>query len=319
MASALDHVARRREREGVALCVVTAASFAALVVFAKLAHAAGASISSVLAPRFAIASAVLGLLAARRGVAGVTPRDALAALLLGMVLYAGETLLMFKALARIDASLVELLAFTYPAFVVLGAIALRREAPSRRRLAALALASGGVVLVLAGSMRSTPHPALLVLPLGSALGYATYVLMAQRLGERIHPLTFASLVCCGAAIAFGAGGAANGSLDLAMGPTAWFWTLAITLGATVVPMSAFLAGVARLGSGRASILAMLEPPLAIVACALVFGERLGPEQLAGGTLVLAAAVTLQLRSVRSRDHGAAALSASRTAARALAR
>jgi drug/metabolite transporter (DMT)-like permease len=311
--------AARRERQGVLLCVATAASFAAMVVFAKLAYAAGANVTTLLAPRFAIASAVLWLLAARHGVArALTRRDALAAFGLGLLLYAGETELMFQALAHIEASLAELIVFVYPALVVLGAIALRREAASRRRLVALALAMTGVTLVLAGGVHAGGDTADMLLPLGAALLFASYVLAAERINARIHPLTFAALICSGAAVSFSAGGLLTGSLQLGMPAAAWGWTVATALGSTVVPISAFLGGVARLGPGRASILAMLEPPLALVAAFVVFGDRLGPVQLLGGALVLLAAVVLQMRPVRSRERGAPAVPTDPPAARPLA-
>jgi drug/metabolite transporter (DMT)-like permease len=316
--SAFDSAARR-EREGVLMCVATAASFAAMVVFAKLAYAAGANVTTLLAPRFAIAAVVLWLLAARRGVArNVTRRDALAALALGFVVYAGETELMFQALARLEASLAELIVFVYPALVVLGAIALRREAASRRRLVALALAMTGVTLVLGGAASAPGGAGLaLLLPLGAALMFTGYVLTAERINGRIHPLTFGALICTGAAISFSGGGVLSGSLQLGMPLPAWGWTVAIALGSTVVPISAFLGGVARLGPGRASILAMLEPPLALLAAFVVFGDRLGVVQLVGGALVLLAAVMLQMRPVRSRDRGAPAGTAHHPPARPL--
>lgn len=312
-----SHAARdaRREREGVALCVTTAVCYAAMAIFAKLAYNAGANITTVLAPRFALAAVVLWLIAANRGVArAVVRRDALLAFAAGVVLYAGETELMFQAFAHIDVSLAELIVFCYPAIVVFGAIALRRERPSARRFVALALATFGVTLVLAGGATLSASVGGMALPLGAAVLYASYVLVIQPIGERLHPLTLASLVASGAALAFAVGGFASGSFDLSMGSAAWGWTIAIALGTTVLPMVAFLGGVSRLGSGRASILAMLEPPLALVAAFLVFGDRLGPAQLVGGALVLAGAVLLQRRPVRSRDRGASAASPARAAA-----
>jgi drug/metabolite transporter (DMT)-like permease len=296
----------RREREGAALCVTTAATFAASVILAKLAYAAGANVSSVLAPRFAIAALVLWLIAARRGVARVPRRDALIALALGLFLYSSETELLYASLTRLDASFVELLAFAYPAIVMVGGLLLGRESPSRRRIAALGVASGGVVLVLGGAATGAAAGAVwLAMPLLTAAIFATYVLAVETLTGRLHPLALGALVCSGAAIAFTLGGSVSGSLHLGMPAAAWGWTLAIAFGATALPLCAFLAGVTRIGSSRASIIAMLEPPLAIVGAFVVFGERLGPLQLLGGALVLGAAVLVQLPE-RDRPAGPAA-------------
>jgi drug/metabolite transporter (DMT)-like permease len=114
-------------------------------------------------------------------------------------------------------------------------------------------------------------------------------------------------------------GGVSGALRPAMGLEAWAWTAAIAVGSTVVPLSAFLAGVARLGPSRTSILAMLEPPLVCVLAFLAFGERLAPLQLLGGGLVVGAALALQLRPLRSLRRGAPAQTADHPPARALAR
>jgi drug/metabolite transporter (DMT)-like permease len=296
----------RREREGVALCTLSAASFAGTILLVKLAYDAGATVISLLAPRFLIAAGALWLIAARRGVADIPRRDALVGLGLGFAVYSIQTGLLLGSLTRIEPSLAELLFFCYPALVVLGSLVLSRERPSRRRFAALTLASGGVALVLVdGAVGPAPSTLGIAMPLGSAALYATYVLAAETLSRRVHPLTLSALLCSGAGTAFAAVGLATGRLHVDMPPAAWGWTLAIALGTTLVSMSALLAGVARVGSSRASILGMLEPPLTIVGAYIVFGDRLGPLQIVGGLLVLGAAVLVQLQlGVRARrDRG----------------
>jgi drug/metabolite transporter (DMT)-like permease len=73
------------------------------------------------------------------------------ALALGAVGYATQAGLFFAALERMDAGLLTLLLYTYPAWVVLATLALRREPASRRRVGALALSLAGLVLALAGA------------------------------------------------------------------------------------------------------------------------------------------------------------------------
>lgn len=301
------------------MAVLSATGFASLVVIGKLAYDAGADVLTLLTGRFVIASVVLWLLAAHRGVIrGVTRRDVLGALALGGILYSVETALTFAALERLDASMVELLLFCYPALVVVGAIVLRHERASRRRLVALALATGGVMLVLAGSAAGTLDPLGTALALGAAVLYAAYVLGAAKFDGRLHPLTFSALISTGAAISITSTGAASGSLNLGMGWAAWGCAAALALLATVIAVTAFLGGVARLGPGRAAILATLEPPLACVLAFFVFGERLTPLQLAGGALVVSAAVVLQVRPLRSRNRGASPRTTDHAPARPLA-
>jgi drug/metabolite transporter (DMT)-like permease len=292
-----------REHEGILLCVAAAAAFGAMAVLAKLAYAAGANVVEVLTVRFALAAAVLAVLAPRR--ARPTPRTALAGLGLGAVFYAGEAGLVFLALTRLAAAPAELLFFAYPALVVVGAILLGRERRSTRRATALALASTGVALVLLGAHTGTIDPLGAALALGSAVGYAAYILTADRVA--LDPRALAALVCAGAAASFTLVGLVTGQLRLDFGFEAWGWIAAIALLSTVLALSAFLAGMERIGPGRASILSTLEPPLTVALAWLVLGEALAPLQLAGGGLVIAAVAVLQLRrglAFRRRDPSA---------------
>jgi drug/metabolite transporter (DMT)-like permease len=68
----------------------------------------------------------------------------------------------------------------------------------------------------------------------------------------------------------------------------------IVLG-TAIPIPFLLAGLSVIGSTRGSIISSLEPIAAAVLGALFLGEALGPLQLIGGALVLAALVVLALK------------------------
>jgi drug/metabolite transporter (DMT)-like permease len=60
----------------------------------------------------------------------------------------------------------------------------------------------------------------------------------------------------------------------------------------VAAISLFFAGLRRVGSTTASILATVEPLATVLLAFLVFGETLGPVQVVGGAFVLTAVVVL---------------------------
>jgi drug/metabolite transporter (DMT)-like permease len=281
-----------RERIGAALCLVAAASFALQPLLVKIAFDGGASVLSVGTLRFALAAAVLAVLA-RRSLAVAPLRTLLPPFVLGLTLYGLETGLFFASLERIDVSLASLLMCSYPAIVVAGAVLLGRERASKRRAGALVVALAGVLLALAGGVAGALDPVGIALALGASVIYASYVLVSDRLLGSTEPLVLATMLCAGAATAFGLGGAATGSLAVAMPPSTLLLVAAIALLATVLPIAAFLDGVRRLGPSRATILGTVEPPLTIGLSALVFGERLTAVQLLGAVLVLAAVVIVQ--------------------------
>ena len=280
-----------RERQGVLLCLLAATGFGAMAVLAKLAYGTGLGVVTLLLIRFVLASSVLwALVALRRIPLRGLGRPLAIGVGLGGAGYALQAGLFFSSLERIDAGLASLLLYAYPALVTAAAIALGRERPDRRRGLALAVASLGVVLVL-GAGGSGADPLGIALALGAAVAYALYILGSERLSDALHPLAFAACVTTGAGASFAVVGLVGGGIELAaVSAEGLGWIAAIALISTVLAITAFFAGLERVGSSRASILSTVEPPITVVLAMLAFGESLGRPQVLGGLLVLSAAV-----------------------------
>src|SRR3954451_17984273 len=140
-----------QQRTGALLVLASAVAFGVMTIFGKLSFEAGVGVATLLFVRFAIATPVLWAAVAVRGALPRTRGPVLRALALGAVGYSMQAGLYFLALARMDASVLSLILYSYPALVTGAAILLGREPANRRRLAALVTASGGLVLVLAGA------------------------------------------------------------------------------------------------------------------------------------------------------------------------
>ena len=287
-------------RLGSALCIASAIAFGAMAIFGKLAYDAGVGVLTLLFVRFTIAAPVLWIAALRRPAAFSSRprRTLLAALALGAGGYALQAGLYFAALARMDASLLSMLLYTFPAMVTAAAIALGRETASRRRTGALLVSSGGLALVLLGAGSGAFDWLGAALALGAALTYTAYILVSDRVGGDIEALPLSALITTGAAITFGVAGASTGSLDTGFASEGWVWLAAIAIVSTVTPITLFFAGLRRVGPSTAAILSTLEPPTTVALAFLVFGESLTALQLAGAALVLGAAVSLNLRPRR---------------------
>src|SRR5918999_1702925 len=188
-----------------------------------------------------------------RRLRSLSRRDLGLALALGGIGYGAQAGAYFAALDRIDASLLALLVYTYPVLVAVVAMAIGREPATRHTAVSLALASTGLVLVLAGAA-------------SGALAAAS--------------LTFAAL--------------AGGDLDPGAVSAAGFgWLGSLAVVSTVGAIALFFAGLPRVGPTAAAILSTLEPVVTVGLAAAVFGESLGPAQLAGGLLVLAAVLAVR--------------------------
>jgi len=290
---------------GTLLCIGSAAGFGAMAVLGKLAYEGGATVGTLLAVRFAIAALLFWafVFATRATIAELRAlgrRDVAIALGLGAAGYAAQAGCFFTALERIDASLLSLLLYTFPAMVAVAAIALGREHADPARLAALALASIGLLLVLASAKPGALDAVGAALALGAALIYTTYILVSQGIAGRLSPTVLSALVCTGAAVSLAAGSAALGELRPGEVTAAgWGWLAGIALLSTVAAVSLFFAGLKRVGPTTASILSTVEPVVTVLLAFIVFGELLGTLQLLGGALVLGA--VLVLASYRPRE------------------
>jgi drug/metabolite transporter (DMT)-like permease len=276
----------------VLLCAASAAAFGAMAVFGKLAFEAGVGVITLLAVRFTLSAAVLAPLGARSW-GRLARRRRLQALTLGAAGYAAQSALYFLALQRVDAGLVALLLYTFPALVTLGAVALGRDRLDGARVASLLLAFGGLVLVLFSGGPAHVEPLGVVFALAAALVYTVYILASEPVLADTDPRSLAALVCAGGAATYLVAGTVSGKLAFTFDPIGWLWLAGIVGVSTVAAIVLFFAGLARVGPSRASIISTVEPLVTVGLAFVVFGERLGATQLVGGGLVLASVVLLQ--------------------------
>jgi drug/metabolite transporter (DMT)-like permease len=284
-------------RAGFLICLASAVAFGAMGIFGKLAYEQGATVGTLLAVRFVLAATLFWVLVLATGAAAklrtLPRRDIGLALALGAVGYSAQAGAYFTALERLDASLLSLLLYTFPAMVTIAAIALGRERASRRTAGALVLASAGLFLVLAGAGAGALDPVGTLLGITAAVVYTTYILTSAGIAERIGPLLLSALVCTGAATTLTLATAVGGDLHpgrLTAGGLGWLAAIAVV--STVGAVSLFFAGLKRVGPTTASILSTAEPLTTVVLAFLAFGESLTAVQLGGGALVLGAVLVL---------------------------
>ncbi len=124
-------------------------------------------------------------------------------------------------------------------------------------------------------------------------------MVGTRTLKNTSPLSGSVIVMASAGVVFGALAAAHGLTV----PTSFFgWTgiLGVAIISTVVAVTLFLVGLAAIGPTNASVLSTFEPVTAVVLAALFLGEPIGVSVVAGGALILGAAIIL----ARTSDHPA---------------
>jgi len=284
------------ERRGLAECASSAAAFGSVGVLVALAQHERVGTTTLLASRYALGAIALWLILL--GLRRPLPRlgIAFAAVALGATTYAAASALYLAAIERMGAGPAGVVSYCYPVLVMAGAVALGRERLSRRRTAALALAVSGVGLLVAGGGLGAINAPGALLAFGSATVYTAYVLASTALRERAEPLALSTLVATGAAGAFAAAHQVHGGAPVHTA-TAALAVVALALVPTAFAVSAFLAGLGRIGPSRASIASSLEPAVAVACGVLVLGERLVPVQFLGAGLVIAAVLAIELHQL----------------------
>jgi drug/metabolite transporter, DME family len=211
---------------------------------------------------------------------------------------------MFTAFGRIPIALALMLFYTYPAGVAAMDVFLGRERVTLTRIVALLLATGGVVLVLAGGIDTSaglaPDALGVLLALLASASQVVFVTVSRH-GYRTVPADAATLVILATA-------AVSASLIAVVvgqsgGLTAPFaspdpWPVLLLAGVVAAGISSLLllTAIRRIGGTRTGILMLFEPVVGVVLAGLLLHEAMAPIQAAGGVLVLAGAVVLQLGS-----------------------
>lgn len=204
--------------------------------------------------------------------------------------------LFVTSIALNGAALGIVLIYLFPAFVTLGARLIFKEPIGPLQLAALTLAILGCVLLV-----RLYDPAVLrvswlgtLVGVASALTHAGYVLFNQRAVTRHSPwLSLALTMSFGSLVLLALSLALNGPASLTQlgpDPTPWLIILALALGPTLGGYALFTTCLRYLPGRIASLILVIEAPLATLAAVLLLGERLEPAQIAGMALILMAAM-----------------------------
>lgn len=275
---------------GIVLALLSAAGFSTLGLFARLIYAEGFSLQAALAWRFTTAGIALWIIVF--ATARPMPARPLRLVLLGFVGFAPQAGLYFATVRILDPGITGLLLYLYPSFVVVIAFAVFRRKPGLVRLAAVALSLAGSVITF---WKAGNYP-LVGIGLGifMAVFYATYLVVGERILAEADPLVASAVVMTAAAVTYWLASIATGDVRLPATPTAIAGVLGVALFATLVPVTTLYTSMRIIGSTDASLVSTLEPVLTIVWSAMLLGERFGPAQIVGGSLIILSVLAIDL-------------------------
>jgi drug/metabolite transporter (DMT)-like permease len=271
----------------------SAAGFATLAIFAKLAYASGLGTEQTLAFRFLLAAIGMWVLAMviDQNPLRLTRTQLITLLALGGVLYTGQSLTYFVALRTLPASLVVLIAYIYPSLVVVAGWLFLRRSVSLWHWVALGASFLGVALLVGGTRFEVSWA--LVLAIASPTIYTGYILIGERVMGSVPAVGASAVIMSGAAAAFCLLAAFSHELALPRSVNGWAVGVGIALFPTMLAISLFMAGLPRVGAARAALLSTIEPVITVLLAVVVLGDRLSAVQVVGGMLVLLAVIIVQ--------------------------
>ena len=243
--------------------------------------------------RLAIATLLLFaiLVVARRDLLRIRLADAPYFLVLGLLGVASVQATYYYSIAHLGVNLAILIQYLAPTLLVAFEL-VRGRWVGWSMIAAVVCALAGTALLVGGiDTRSLgAGPLQWAVGFSSALSFAFYVKFSKRGLERYHPATVLFYTFLIAAVFWAIRNPPWVILSAGYGPDLWAMFAALGIFSTLVPFSLFYAGLRWLPAAEASVIATAEPLVVIVAAAVFLGERLGPLQLVGALLVLAAAL-----------------------------
>ncbi len=297
---------------GVAYVLAAALAFGTLGTLSNLAYRAGMSAPMFTVLRAGIGALTLAALIAVTGRATVSlarlPRAERVSLGIAILANATLNLALFAAYGAMSVVLVVAVYFTYPLLVNLASVAIGRERFTRARVVGLLLAGAGLALVLASQAGpgTTMSAAGLAFAGLAAACQATYLVVSRAGYTRVPSDQATMLILAGGvvlalplALVAGPQGAPADGVAVASAfawiadPTAW---IAALLAGTVAAAGAkvwLLRGVRRIGGTRTAVLMLAEPLFGVVLAAVFLGQGITPAEVAGGALVLLAALLVQ--------------------------
>jgi drug/metabolite transporter (DMT)-like permease len=271
---------------GRAQVLLSAVGFGTIGAASKLAYASGIDSALLLALRFLVAAIALWayFLIFNREAIRIGRKELATCAGLGLAGYGIFSNLVFKAFETTPASIVGLLFFSYPVFVILLDWVVSKERPDAQLWV-------GALGTLAGGLKVGA-----LLALAGAAWYAGYVVATRRLLVDLKPQTVALYVTSFAAIGFWAmGGPVIPHLRLVTGQAALV-VLWIGLISTVLALLSFFSGLEKLGSAEASQIGTFELIVSLSLAAFLLGERVGVPLILGASLILGGIVMGQIKS-----------------------
>lgn len=208
----------------------------------------------------------------------------------GLLSFAFFNWCLFVAIKNTSVSIATILMYTAPAFVMLLSAVLFKEKLTLVKVISLGLTFFGCMLVtgfLQGSGQRASTIGVLA-GLGSGLGYALYSIFSKYALRKYDPMTIPVYTFVVAVVGLAPITDFTGIISYFSNIKIVFYCIALALFSTVLPFIFYTKGLSRLETGKASLIATLEPVVASMVGFIIFKESVTLSKIFGILLVITA-------------------------------
>jgi drug/metabolite transporter, DME family len=290
---------RKSNRLGYLFVILAATCWAAAASAAKFLFNSGITPFQLVQLRIttAVVFLFLGLLWSRRALLRINRRDAVYFLMLGTFGMATINITYLYAISKLNVAAALILEYLAPVIIAVYTVVFQRERLSARTTAAMLAALGGCYLAV-GAYRFELlqlNIAGIASGIGAACAFAWWSLYGEYGMRRYNPWTVLFYAFLVASIEWNLLHPPLEAFRHAYSLATWGWILFIAIVGAILPFGLYYEGINRIRATRASITSTIEPILGGILSFIFLGETMELPQIAGGMLVIAAIVLLQLR------------------------
>ncbi len=279
---------------GVVAAIMSAIAFSSMGIFAKMAYELGVQSMNLVAIRSVLAFLIVGaVLAVLRGRIPPLKREHWGSFLgIGFVGVALNYAAFFVALEYTSVTVTIALLFTFPAFVVIAAVFFLGEKFTLLKGIVILLTVTGCFLAVGGWDVAGSDLTFwgVFFGLGASLTKVVYTILSKRVLGVYDSWTTVFYSFGVGAVFLLAYMLVTAQLRLDMEPAAWGFILAITVVPTLFGYGLFVVALTYLQAGQASVIATLEPALAVLLAAILLAEHVAMLQVFGMALIVGGVV-----------------------------
>lgn len=281
-----------------ALVIVAGICWGLIGLFSNYLSVAGLRPEQITVIRCVLACFAIGgyLLIFKRGAFKVRVKHLWIFLGTGVLSIAFYNVCYFACINMCGLSFAAILLYTAPCFVVLLSAVFFKERLTRQRGFALIIAFVGCLLVVGvGSGQAFLSGLGILVGLASGVGYALYSIFARVALKHYEAPTVMFYTFLFASLALLPFSEPINIVSLALDSASVFEVMiALALISTVTPFACYTTGLAHMETGKASIMAFVEPMVSLLLGVMVFGEVLTLQNMIGVIGILGAVVLLNL-------------------------